>query len=107
MPAYILDLGMEVSSDELVGRVLSSRRGNWPSSCHDTRPPEGGRFISVQRDGMLISAYYHPSRNHTATVVTGRVFDKKDKASAPPGRWAVATIYRDISGRDRTFYDVQ
>ena len=73
MPCYVFDLGMEVSPDELVNRVLHSRWGIWPSSRHDRRPPEGGRFVSVQKDGMVISAYYHPSRSHTATAMTGPV----------------------------------
>ena len=78
-----------------------------PSSYNDRRPPEGGRFVSVQSNGMVISAYYHPTKWHTATACTGFFHDRRAKSEAPPGKWAVAKIGRDILGGDQTWYNVK
>ena len=97
---------MEVGVDELVGKVLHSRRGRWPASRHDTRFDDGGRFISVQKDGQVISAYYHPTRRHSATAQSG-LTQARETASAPAGLWAVATIPSGVTGHDRTFYNIE
>ena len=97
---------MEVSVDELVSRVLHSRWGHWPASCHDTRPDDGGRFISVQKDGQVIAAYFHPTRTHSATAQSG-ITHKRETASAPAGKWAVATVPCGLPGNDCTFYNIE
>ena len=103
MAGRVIAAAAEVAATELVRQVA----GFTPSSYNDRRPPQGGRFISVQQNGKVVSAYYHPTRAHSATAVTGFNHDRRARSDAPPGKWAVAVIGRDIFGGDQTFYDVQ
>lgn len=103
MPSVNVNFDINVDVNQLIRQVA----GFGPSSYNDRRPPEGGRFISVQERGQVIAAYFHPTRNHSATAVTGFRHDRRARSEAPPGRWAIATIGHDILGGDQTFYDVQ
>jgi hypothetical protein len=67
----------------------------------------GGRFVSIRtKDGggdLIISAYYHGEKLHTATAV-GQGHGET-KATADPGKWAVGVDWRN-SFDNKTFYDV-
>ena len=60
---------------------------------------EGGRFISGIFKGYTIAAYYHPTRNHTATANYLRV-------RKGPGEWAVAKVPKADYG-NKTWYNVE
>lgn len=62
------------------------------------------RWISCQSEGLVISACYHRTKWHSATVQTGiGPFFHEVKSRAPPGQWAVA--WQNANGRDMVFYD--
>lgn len=66
-----------------------------------SQPHEGAIWISCQDgkwgtwEGQVLSAYYHPTRSHTATTV-GRLGQKQSQAAA--GRWAISVQTRAIAG---------
>ena len=101
MSGFTLNLNVDVNVNDLLRQIA----GFAPSSYND-RYPDGGRWISVQSDGIVISAYFHPTKWHSATVKTGFRHDRVAKSEAPPGKWAVAQIKRDIFGGDQTFYNL-
>ena len=59
---------------------------------------EGGRFISGIFQGFTIAAYYHPTREHTATANALRV-------QRGPGEWAVAKVPK-TQHFNKTWYNV-
>ena len=89
------------------GDILKTVLGMVPSreSYNDQWKHNGdARWISYQTGGMVVSAYFHKTKFHYATVQTGLVWKREAKSSAPAGQWAVASI-NSIMGGDRTYYD--
>lgn len=60
-----------------------------------------GRFVSMQTNGLVISACYHKTKNHSATAQSMGTA----KSTAAPGTWAVAYINSSPLAVDKTFYD--
>jgi hypothetical protein len=70
---------------------------------------QGDRWISLETNGLVISAYYHPTKKHGATAQGGGVERRETKSIAEAGRWAVAYCqlgtWRAIFGPvAKTFY---
>lgn len=71
---------------------------------------DGGRFISIQSDGILYALYNHPTKPHGVlarverqTCTLPKVV-REAESSAPPGIWALAYIKSSLFGEDQTFY---
>ena len=58
-------------------------------------------MVSCQSNGLVISANYHSTQQHSATVQGSSTC----KSIAPPGYWAVAYSKNKIFGVTKTFYD--
>ena len=71
---YQLGLNANININELLRQCGLSLDGHLAIS--EDQNAEGGRFISIMGGGRLVSAYYHPSRVHTATVY--RVLELQD-----------------------------
>ena len=73
-----------------------------------TRDFEGGaRWYSAVDNGLVVSAYFHPTMWHSATAQRiGAVFHtkrKEAKSRAKPGEWAVDIVNKGM-GTVHTFY---
>ena len=67
-----------------------------------------GRFVSIQCNGIFISACYHSTKHHTATAQVCFPFGgvaRQSKSDAPPGKWAIASQGSQWLCIDKTFYD--
>ena len=64
-----------------------------------------GRWLSDIKDGVVMSAYYHKTKKHSATCQGGFGGGGQIRAIAPAGQWAIALCYAGISGR-KTFWNV-
>jgi hypothetical protein len=70
----------------------------------------GGIWYSSVQNGLVISAYYHPTKYHTATaqrvaVLFGTI-RKQAKSRAGPGKWAVAVVSKGL-GVGHTYYNTE
>lgn len=78
-------------------------------SASQSQPHAGSTWITVvdgtwlTHDGIVVSAYYHPSRPHTATTI-GKLGTKKSAANA--GQWAVSWQTKAAYG-NKAYYDTQ
>lgn len=78
-------------------------------SASYSHPHPGSTWVSIldgqwlSTDGVLVSAYYHPSRPHTATTI-GNIGSKKSAANA--GEWAVSWQTKAALG-NKSYYDTQ
>ncbi|CAL6009229.1 Conserved_hypothetical protein [Hexamita inflata] len=98
-----IKLNIDVDVNTLINQIIS---GFTPDSYNSQFKDNGnGRFISVQGNGKVIAAYFHKTKWHSATAITGLNHDRKAKSDAPPGEWATAYIKHDIFGGDQTFYN--
>lgn len=101
-------LNLNLNIDVDVAELIKTVSGLIPTreSYSDDQTLDGGnaRWISCQYDGKVISACYHKSKNHSATVQTG-LLKRQAKSSAPAGKWAVAMVNSEPFGVDRTFYN--
>lgn len=103
MPTFTSSLNINVDVVELIRTVV----GLVPArSSYNDRSLDGGnaRWISCQTDGKVISACYHKTKRHTATVQTGLLIKHEAKSEAPAGQWAVAMLNSEL-GVDKTFYN--
>ena len=104
MPAFTLSLSATVDLNTLVsqignaiGKALS--RGNFCS-----QEVGGGVFVSAVDGGVVVAAYYHPTKFHSATACGGVGGGGTVKSTASAGKWAVATSSAGIGGR-KTYYN--
>ena len=98
--ALAITTGVVELIQEVAGLTLS--RG----SLNDRWLEDGeARWISCQSEGWVISACYHKTKWHSASVETGKFWPlhKKARSEAPPGEWAVTWV--SSGGWDKTFYD--
>ena len=103
MPSAEVVLAVTIAAVELIQIVANLKLEKSSYQEHDLE--EGARWISCQRQGWVISACYHPTKWHTATVRTGVwPFNHEDKSRARPGEWAVAWHKCEL-GVDKTFYN--
>ena len=107
-----LDLAINVDVNKLLEQVFSAAKKAFtkpPSTSYQVRYPDGSnsRWISAQYNGLVISAYYHKTKWHSASVQSGAIIKKKYRSEAPKGQWAVAFCDSDTSifSIDKTFYD--
>lgn len=99
-----LALNINVDVAELVKIALKTAPSKLSYSSQ-TLDGGNGRWISCQTGGKVISACFHKTKNHSATVQTGIwPFIHQSKSTASPGEWAVA--YRNSEpGVDKTLYN--
>ena len=103
MATFVINLGITVDVNKLLSQIGEALNA---SSCQSQLIDNGeGRWISSQANGKVISACYHKTKNHSATVETGGQgpFYTCQKSTAGPGEWAVAKV--GSRGWDRTHYD--
>ena len=103
MPSFTSALSITVSVAELIKAVV----GLVPEkSSYNDRTLDNGnaRWISCQTGGKVISACYHKTKEHSATVQTGLLIKHEAKSVAPAGKWAVAVLNSEL-GVDKTFYN--
>eukprot|EP00730_Choanoeca_flexa_P010233 TRINITY_DN17227_c0_g1_i1.p1 TRINITY_DN17227_c0_g1~~TRINITY_DN17227_c0_g1_i1.p1 ORF type:complete len:112 (+),score=17.28 TRINITY_DN17227_c0_g1_i1:40-375(+) len=76
------------------------------SSFQMSQPHAGAVWISATDgnwgtwSGMVLSAYYHPSKQHTATT-TGKMGVKQSTAAA--GQWAISHQSRSLMGNKANY----
>ena len=64
----------------------------------------GGRFIStITTSGLVVAAFNHPTKFHSATADGGFLGGGVSKSTAPAGIWAVAWSSAGVSGK-KTYY---
>lgn len=66
---------------------------------------EGGRWLSLISEKYLISAYYHPTKRHSASVTNGFIKTNKSRVSKREGEWAIAFLPTTLFF-NRPFYSV-
>lgn len=64
-----------------------------------------GRWISVMTPNYTISAYFHPTKKHSATVINGFFFKTISRVIEEKGKWAIAYLPRALFF-NRTKYNV-
>ena len=69
----------------------------------------GGLFYSGNQNGVVFSAVYHPTRQHSASVRPGSnagVFPST-KAWVAPGKWAISYTTASKLGGNKAYYDLK
>ena len=69
----------------------------------------GGLFYSGNQNGVVFSAVYHPTREHSASVRPGSnaaVFPST-KAWVVPGKWAISYTTANWLGGNKAYYDLK
>ena len=93
-----LNFGINIDATQIIQTIVNTTQ---KSSYNDRYIDNNqGRWISCQAGGFLISACYHSTQQHSATVI-GRA---QCKSIAPPGQWAVAYTNNRMLGGNKTFY---
>ena len=78
-------------------------------SFSDSTPHDGARWITCvdgslgQHNGLVMSAYYHPTKQHSVTTI-GKLGTKKSFAAA--GKWAVSYQTKAMSG-NKALYNTE
>ena len=100
--SYNFNFNINVDANDLLNRVGLAGRCSYQSQYLDNG---NARWISCQSGGKVISACYHKTKSHSATVETGGQgpFYTKNQSTAGPGEWAVAVV--GSRGWDRTHYN--
>ena len=80
----------------VTGYILSLRQNIVVSSPH-----AGTKWISYKDSEIVLSAYYHPTKVHTATASNGKDY----RSEAAPGEWAVAICSNKFFEHSRTYYN--
>lgn len=94
-----LDLNKLVDQiGSLIGKVLYKTN-------FTRREVLGGIFVSAMTGDTVVSAFYHPSRTHSATADGGWLGGGQAKSISLPGKWAIAYSSQGV-GKRKTFYDV-
>ena len=57
---------------------------------------EEGRWISLINEKYVISAYFHPTKRHSATVMNGFFKTNISKVSKEKGEWAIAYLPKTL-----------
>ena len=105
-----VNLGINADVNEILKAAFKAMGKTFvkPSSTgYQVRYPDGtnSRWISAQYSGLLISAYFHKTKSHSATVVPkSLLFSTKYRSEAPAGKWAIAVSDATYMG-DKTYYD--
>ena len=95
----IVNLGINVDVFQLVKSVVNvTQNTSFNEKWYDNNK---GRWISCQVGGYLISANFHSTQQHSATVIGS----SQCKSTAPPGKWAVAFTNNSMFGGNKTSYD--
>lgn len=55
-----------------------------------------GRWISFINEKYVISAYFHPTKRHSATVMNGFIKKNISKVLKEKGEWAIAYIPKTL-----------
>ena len=99
--AFVFNFNIDVDVFKIF-ECIGAVRSSYKSEILDNG---NGRWISCQENGQVISACYHKTKNHSATVETGGMgpFFNSKKSTAGPGEWAVAIV--GSRGWDRTYYN--
>mgnify|MGYP002626723490 CR=1 FL=1 len=58
---------------------------------------DGGLFISCVEGGKMMAAYWHPTKQHSATCIHFKI-RVVQRAESEPGYWAIATADAPIFG---------
>jgi len=69
------------------------------ASYYSKQEVSGGTFVSKIEGDLVISMFYHPSKQHSATA-EGLV---KSRSVANPGEWAIAVTSKAMFG-NKSFY---
>ena len=85
-----------------IGKVFNNPNYSYQEQFNDGNK---GRWISCQVDGLITSAYFHQTRQHSATVKSGI---KEYRSIAPSGQWAIAVCQHQMLrlSTDKTFYNI-
>ena len=97
-----VSLGLNCDINELLRQIGLDGKIDRTAVCSSDL--DGGRFVSAMSNGLVLAAYYHPSRRHSATAIGG-VFGPQTKSTVNPGKWAVAFVSKGKFG-NKTFYNV-
>ena len=100
MPKGIIDLSPNCNLDELKIKIqqLTGRSLSFLSR----KKADSGVFVSAITNGLVISAYNHPTKTHHASAYGG-TNAQFDKCVAPAGKWAVAWVEAGL-GLRKTYY---
>ena len=55
-----------------------------------------GRWISVLTPNYAISAFFHPTKKHEATVINGFFYKTTSRVIKEKGKWAIAYLPRTL-----------
>ena len=64
-----------------------------------------GRWISLISEKYVISAYFHPTKRHSATVINGFFKTNISKVSKEKGEWAIAYLPKTLFF-NKTYYNI-
>lgn len=100
MSEISVNLNINCDLNDLVREIGGGISG---SAFSDQNFPDGSRFISSLENGVVISAYNHPTKWHSATA-EGGIGGKTGRSQKPPGEWAIAKGFGILAGR-KAFYN--
>lgn len=95
-----VNLNINCDLNQLIQQIGLGLSG---SAYSDRTFQDGSRFVSCLDNGIVIAAYNHPTKWHSATA-DGGIGGKTGKSEKPPGQWAVAKGSAGIAGR-KTYYN--
>ncbi|EAY17268.1 hypothetical protein TVAG_266310 [Trichomonas vaginalis G3] len=68
----------------------------------------GGRFIGGEENGIVFSCCFHPTKEHSASVIPGNGAAPypRTKQWVPPGQWAITYTNAGLMG-NKSKYDIK
>ena len=76
-------------SEEAIKFIYNEIKNHFGRELASIQHINEGIFISCMSDGKMMSAYWHPTKKHSATCLYFSIVVQK--AVSDPGYWAIAT----------------
>lgn len=64
-----------------------------------------GRWIFLLTENYVISAYFHPTKTHSATVINGFFIKNKLRVIKEKGKWAISYLPRTLFF-NKTYFNI-
>lgn len=93
-----VDLKATVDVNRLLDQIGSAIGKLFDKGNYQRQEIAGGVWISTINNGTVLSAFFHPSRSHSATANGGAFGGGEVKSISGAGKWAVAWSSKGLTG---------
>lgn len=96
-------------AEEAISVIKDVIKGHFGREMGSIHHVDGGVFVSAMGDGKMMSAYWHPTKMHSATCLhdVGAVWNRDgkivQKATSEPGYWAIAYAGTPLFGAQNKY----